>query len=137
MKRPRKIAPACRSSGSQRSGFALETSRCSGAMRLLIAQALKTGQPVRVEFINYTVEGREFWVDLDMEGLNTGLLPRMVQVVVGDAGAVEYPRAAGYFSNDLIRILTQAECIAVYSGYGDCLALVEGGILCLFVSALL
>ena len=33
------MAPACLSSGSQRPGSALDTSRCSGAMRLLMAQA--------------------------------------------------------------------------------------------------
>ena len=36
------------------------------AERSLIAQALKKGQSVRVELINYTIEGEEFWVDLDI-----------------------------------------------------------------------
>ena len=44
----------------------LQGENTQSAERLLIAQALKTGQPVRVEFINYTVAGREFWVDLDI-----------------------------------------------------------------------
>jgi diguanylate cyclase (GGDEF)-like protein/PAS domain S-box-containing protein len=44
----------------------LQGKNTQAAELALMAQALKIGQPVRVELINYTVEGKEFWVDLDI-----------------------------------------------------------------------
>ena len=44
----------------------LQGKNTQAAELALMKQALKIGQPVRVELINYTVEGKEFWIDLDI-----------------------------------------------------------------------
>jgi len=44
----------------------LQGKNTQAAELVRLAQALKIGQAVRVELINYTAEGKEFWVDLDI-----------------------------------------------------------------------